>query len=39
MKAKQFDEKFDAGEADVTDNLDVAALKRPNQSQRRNCPS
>ncbi|KZY95752.1 MAG: CopG family transcriptional regulator [Thalassolituus maritimus] len=35
MKAKQFDEKFDAGEVDVTDNLDLAALKRPNQSQRR----
>ncbi len=35
MKAKQFDEKFDVGEVDVTDNLDLAALKRPNQSQRR----
>ena len=35
MKAKQFDEKFDAGEVDVTDNLDLAALERPNQSQRR----
>lgn len=35
MKAKQFDEKFDAGEVDVTDNLDLAALKRPNQNQRR----
>ena len=35
MKAKKFDEKFDAGVEDIVDDLDLSTLKRPNQSQRR----
>lgn len=35
MKAKKFDEKFDAGIEDIVDDLDLSTLKRPNQSQRR----
>ncbi|MFM7119616.1 MAG: type II toxin-antitoxin system BrnA family antitoxin [Gammaproteobacteria bacterium] len=35
MKAKKFDEKFDAGVEDIVDELDLSTLKRPNQGQRR----
>jgi hypothetical protein len=35
MKAKKFDEKFDAGVEDIVDDLDLSTLKRPNQGQRR----
>ena len=35
MKAKIFDEKFDDGELDVTEDLDLSTVKRPNQSQKR----
>ena len=35
MKAKELDEKFDAGIEDVVDDLDLSALSRPNQAQRR----
>jgi hypothetical protein len=35
MKAKKFDEKFDASVEDIVDDLDLSTLKRPNQSQRR----
>ncbi len=35
MKAKKFDEKFDAGVEDIVDDLDISTLKRPNQAQRR----
>ena len=35
MKAKDFDKKFDAGVEDVTDDLDMSTLTRPNQTQRR----
>ena len=35
MKAKTFDKKFDEGEVDIIDDLDLATAKRPNQSQRR----
>ena len=35
MKAKDFDKKFDAGVEDVTDDLDMSTLMRPNQTQRR----
>jgi hypothetical protein len=35
MKAKKFDEKFDAGVEDLVDDLDISTLKRPNQAQRR----
>ncbi len=35
MKAKELDEKFDAGIEDVVDDLDLSTLSRPNQAQRR----
>jgi len=35
MKAKDFDKKFDQGKEDITENLDLASLKRPNQTPRR----
>ena len=35
MKAKDFDEKFDAGEEDVIDQLDLSSAKRVNQQQKR----
>ncbi|MCA9451060.1 MAG: hypothetical protein KC587_13980 [Nitrospira sp.] len=35
MKAKAFDKKFDDGEVDIIDDLDLSTMKRPNQSQRR----
>jgi hypothetical protein len=30
MKAKKFDEKFDAGVEDIVNDLDLSTLKRPN---------
>ena len=35
MKAKDFDEKFDAGEEDILDQLDLSSAKRVNQQQKR----
>jgi hypothetical protein len=35
MKAKQFDEKFDAGVEDILEDLDLSTLNRPNQAPRR----
>ena len=35
MKAKDLDKKFDAGKEDIIDALDLASLKRPNQTPRR----
>ncbi len=35
MKAKAFDKKFDDGEVDIIDDLDLSTVKRPNQSHRR----
>lgn len=35
MKAKNFDKKFDAGDADVIDDLDLASARRVNQSAKR----
>ena len=35
MKAKELDEKFDAGIEDVVDDLDLSTFSRPNQAQRR----
>ena len=35
MKAKDFDKKFDQGEEDKIDDLDLSSLKRPNQTPRR----
>jgi len=34
MKAKKFDQKFEAGE-DITDALDLSKARRTNQEQRR----
>jgi len=34
MKAKKFDQDFDAGK-DVTKSLDLTKINRPNQKQRR----
>jgi hypothetical protein len=35
MKAKDFDRKFDQGKEDIIEDLDLASLKRPNQTPRR----
>ncbi len=35
MKANDFDKKFDEGSEDITDELDLSSLKRPNQEQKR----
>ena len=35
MKAKIFDKKFDDAQFDVIDDLDLAIVKRPNQTQKR----
>lgn len=35
MKAKKFDEKFDAGEVDVIDDLDLSTASRVNRKQKR----
>jgi hypothetical protein len=35
MKAKTFDKKFDNNKVDIVDGLDLSALKRPNQTQKR----
>lgn len=35
MKAEEFDNLFDADEADIVDHLDLASAKRVNQSQKR----
>jgi hypothetical protein len=35
MKAKDLDKKFDAGKEDIINDLDLATLKRPNQTPRR----
>ena len=34
MKAKDFDQKFDAGEEDIIADLDLSTAVRPNQSQK-----
>ncbi|HUT36936.1 MAG TPA: CopG family transcriptional regulator [Planctomycetota bacterium] len=34
MKAKELDKKFDAGE-DISEHLDLARARRPNQEQKR----
>lgn len=34
MKAREFDDKFDAGE-DITEHLDLTASRRPGEDQRR----
>lgn len=35
MRAKPFDEKFNAGVEDIIEDLDLSTLNRPNQAQRR----
>jgi hypothetical protein len=35
MKAEEFDQKFDAGEEDIIDDLDLSAMKRPGYEQQR----
>jgi hypothetical protein len=35
MKAKDFEKRFDDNESDIVDQLDLATLKRPNQTQKR----
>ena len=35
MKAKDFDKKFDTGNEDIIDDLDLSSIKRPNQTPRR----
>ncbi len=35
MKAKQFEQKFDANNEDILDELDLSTLTRPNQTQKR----
>jgi len=35
MKAEQFDQKFDANEDDILDDLDLSSISRPNQTQKR----
>lgn len=35
MKATAFDQKFDEGQEDIIDDLDLSQLKRPGYEQRR----
>ena len=35
MKAKDFDKKFDDNKSEIVGDLDLSAIKRPNQKQRR----
>jgi len=35
MKAIDFENKFDIGEEDIVDVLDLSTLSRPNQTQKR----
>lgn len=35
MKAEAFDQKFDEGQKDIVDDLDLSRLKRPGCEQRR----
>mgnify|MGYP000662639169 CR=1 FL=1 len=35
MKAKDFDQKFDEGQEDVIDDLDLLSARRVNQEQKR----
>ncbi len=35
MRAKDFDQKFDAGKEEVTADLDLSTVVKPNQSQKR----
>ena len=35
MKAEAFDQKFDEGQEDILDDLDLSQLRRPGYEQRR----
>ena len=35
MKAETFDQKFDANDEDIIDDLDLSSVARPNQKQKR----
>jgi len=35
MKAEDFDKKFDEGEEDIIDDLDLSSARRPNREARR----
>jgi hypothetical protein len=35
MKTEEFDQKFDANENDILDDLDPSTVSRPNQTQKR----
>lgn len=35
MKAQEFDRKFDEGEEDIIDDLDLSKMKRPGHEQKR----
>lgn len=35
MKAEAFDQKFDEGQEDIVDDLDLSQLRRPGYEQRR----
>lgn len=35
MKAEEFDQKFDEGQEDIIDDLDLSQIKRPGHEQRR----
>ncbi len=35
MKAADFDKKFDEGEEDIVDDLDLSKMKRPGHQQKR----
>ncbi len=35
MKAENFEQKFDNGDEDMINDLDLSTLKRPNQNQKR----
>ncbi|HHP7232737.1 MAG TPA: type II toxin-antitoxin system BrnA family antitoxin [Xenococcaceae cyanobacterium] len=35
MKAQDFDKKFDEGEEDIIENLDLSRMKRPAHQQKR----
>ncbi len=35
VKAEQFDQKFDSNDQDITDDLDLSSVTRPNQFQKR----
>ena len=35
MKAKDFDSKFEKGQEDIIEDLDLTSLRKPNQEQKR----